>query len=237
MIIKKTILVFFVLLSSSIYSKNVGKTIQIGKITGVQFSNCIDVVLIKGDKESLRIVCEEKEHKNIVAKSRNEFLEVSYKGSDEINFLTKKKAKIYFTYVYLSILLVDNYTKISSKNNINLPVLTLGVSTGSLADLTVNIKDFTLSASKGGKITLRGETTNMLASCSDGIEVNADKLKSNDVIANISKGAILKVNVIKNLKAIVSSGARLLYNGYPKEKDIKMISGGIVLSSNMKNKI
>lgn len=106
----------------------------------------------------------------------------------------------------------------------------ISIDASSAAEVNVNLKydNITLDSSSGSNITAKGISLKLETSASSGAEIQADELLVNQVVADVSSGANIKVHPIVSLNGNASSGGNISYKTEPKLITKDESSGGNV---------
>ncbi len=106
----------------------------------------------------------------------------------------------------------------------------ISIDASSAAEVNVNLKydDITLDSSSGSSINAKGIALKLETSASSGAEIEANELLVNEVIADVSSGANIKIHPIVNLNGNASSGGNITYDIEPKSISKDESSGGNV---------
>ncbi|MCR8526543.1 DUF2807 domain-containing protein, partial [Escherichia coli] len=114
--------------------------------------------------------------------------------------------------------------ELNVKNSVN-----VNINSGSNAKIDVQSNSFKLEGTSGSMSTITGNAQKVEIDLSSAAACNAQNLEGNEVIAQASSGANLKVHANDRLTANSSSGSSIRYKGNPSEKNsTKESSGGSV---------
>lgn len=117
-------------------------------------------------------------------------------------------------------------SSVASKGIITGNDLQIDASSAASVDLNLNIDDMAVDASSASSIALKGLALYSNFEASSAATINAKKLKSNEVIAEVSSGSIISTWPILKLKAEASSGGVIEYFNAPTEDLKKKASSG-----------
>ncbi len=106
--------------------------------------------------------------------------------------------------------------------------ISVDVSSSGDVDVKLEYDNVTLDASSSGNIKAKGIALKLETSASSSGEIEAFDLLVNDVVADVSSGANIKIHPIVNLNGNASSGGNISYNIEPKSITIDESSGGNV---------
>lgn len=200
------------------------KRIVQGDFKNVSVSNAIDVVIEQSDATEIIVEADDNLQKEITTKVENGTLIISCKYSS-FNDVTKK--------VTVKMPVVEKL-EASSASSINNKKVILGekINLDSSSASTININtesdSVICSASSGSTINVEGKALKLKTDASSGSTIDAKKLIANDIDADASSGASIRVHPKVSLKAEANSGASINYEGSPKSLEQKANSGGSI---------
>ena len=106
--------------------------------------------------------------------------------------------------------------------------ISIDASSAGEVDVKLEYDNITLDASSSGTIKTRGIALKLETSASSGSEIQADELLVNEVVADVSSGANIKIHPIVSLNGNASSGGNISYKTEPKSITKDESSGGNV---------
>lgn len=215
---------------------------ELEDFTEIEASNAVTVVLQKcnkGERLEARIEVDGMETKDVVTKSKGDgSLSISIKAKlDPLDMTVKQKKQKATVYVKYNIiekiklktaaqLSLDEGQEFSAKN------LEIVADSACKADLNIAIAgDLKIVAKNAAKIKLNGKATtaNIETSGAASVDMLEIELKEAEISAN--SASTIKVCVKKNLKASISSLAKLVYTGEPTKIEIERGSLGTAKAS------
>lgn len=190
--------------------------------TAVKVSTGIDVYLTQSTNTSVVVEADENLHEILKTKVEDGILKIYF--SEHVG--ERAKSIVYVSMSEISALKTSSGAYIESQTNLDVDTLEISTSSGSTIVIDVTAKQIDCDASSGGSITLNGKTNKLLAEASSGSKINANKLKAQDVKAEVSSGAEIEVYAEKSINAEASSGGSINCQGTPQKTNIKKSSGG-----------
>jgi hypothetical protein len=201
---------------------------NVGSFTGVKVAEGIDVYLKKGSKEAVKVEVTGTKPENIITEVSGSYLKVHMASG---NFRGRIQAKVYVTYVSLEKLSASSAGNIFSEDNIKAEDMEIQCSSAGNIEVTLDCETVEVSASSAGQVELQGKARSLNAEASSAGQIDAYDLEAQQVEAEASSGASLKVNVQSNLTANASSGGSIRYRGNPGKSITNSTSGGSVKKS------
>lgn len=224
---KKLMIVLFVLAAIPALSQQVQDR-KVGSFSGVKVAEGIDVYLKKGDREAVRVEVTGTDAENIVTEISGSYLKVHMAHG---NFRGRIQAKVYVTYVSLDKLSASSAGNIFSEGTISADEMEIQCSSAGNIEVTVNCRSVEVSASSAGQVELQGKARSLSADASSAAQIDAYDLAAEEVEAEASSGASMKVSAESELEANASSGGSIRYRGNPSKSITNSSSGGSVKKS------
>ena len=219
---KKLILamVFIGTVTASIAQDRKTQKRNIGTFNKIHAGKGINVTLIEGDKESLRVEIENGLLSDVITELKGRRLEVRMKTK-----IPKKGVgvQVYVTYRSIKAISTGSGAFVDANNTIHAQNLDLKAGTGSAIVLEIDTKAVASTLSSA-KIELIGKTEFQDVSSNAGGKYIADKLVSKETFARASTGGSVWVNTTDKLEAKTSTGGKVIYTQEPK----KLIAKGNV---------
>jgi hypothetical protein len=201
---------------------------NVGSFSGVKAAEGIDVYLKKGDKEALRLEVTGASPSDVITEISGSYLKIHMK---DVN-IRNRNVKVYVTYVDINKLAASSAANIYAEGTVKGDGIEISASSAGSVEITVDANRMEVSASSAGEIDLKGKTTSLNADASSAGEIDAYDVEAENVSAEASSGAEIKVNVTKELDAHASSGGSVRYRGNPAKSTTDSSSGGSVKKSN-----
>jgi hypothetical protein len=208
-----------------------GQEIQqrnVGSFSGVKVAEGIDVYLKKGDKEAVRVEVTGVKPQDVITEVSGSYLKVHMANG---NFRGRVQAKVYVTYVSLDKLSASSAGNIFSEDKITAKDMEIQCSSAGNIEVNLDCTELEVSASSAGQVELQGRAKSLLADASSAAQIDAYDLEVDNVEAEASSGASMKVNVQSSLSANASSGGSIRYRGNPGKSITNSSSGGSVKKS------
>ncbi len=205
------------------------QTRNVGSFNGVKVAEGIDVYLKKGDKESVKVEATGVKLENVLTEVSGSYLKVHMRDG---NYHGHVNVKVYVTYVQLDKLSASSAGSIFSETVIKANSLEVSCSSAGNIEVSVDAQTMSVSASSAGEMELKGKTKSLAADASSAGEINAYDLEAQNVEAEASSGASIKVFVVEGLDGHASSGGSVRYRGNPTKAITDSSSGGSVKKSN-----
>lgn len=201
---------------------------NVGSFSGVKVAEGIDVYLKKGEKESVRVEVTGTKAENVITEVSGSYLKVHMASG---NFRGRIQAKVYVTYVSLEKLSASSAGNIFSEDNIRSREMEIQCSSAGNIEVNLDCEEVEVSASSAGQVELQGKAKSLTADASSAGQIDAYDLEADEVSAEVSSGASMKVNVRSSLNANASSGGSIRYRGNPGKSFTNSSSGGSVKKS------
>lgn len=205
------------------------ETRNVGSFNGVKVAEGIDVYLKKGDKESVKVEATGVKLENVLTEVSGSYLKVHMRDG---NYRGTLNVKVYVTYVQLEKLSASSAGSIFSETVIKSNSLEVSCSSAGNVEISVDAQNMSVSASSAGEMELKGKTKSLTAEASSAGEIDAYDLEAQNVEAEASSGASIKVFVTEELDGHASSGGSVRYRGNPNKSETDSSSGGSVKKSN-----
>jgi len=226
----KKLLAIILLISITAYAQaQESQTRKISPFTGVKATEGIDVYLIKGEKESVRVEVTGTKLENIITEVSGSYLKVHMR--DE-RYRGHFDAKVFVTYVQLDKLSASSAGSIFSEGTIDANTLEISSSSAGNVEVTVSAGSVEVSASSAGEVELKGKTKSLVAEASSAGEIDAYDLEALKADVEAGSAGTIKVNATEELDAHASSGGSIRYRGNPDKSITDSSSGGSVKKSN-----
>ncbi len=215
---KKAILFFIALITiTNVIAQERNSQIRnVGTFNEIYAGKGINVTLIEGDKEKIRVEIENADVTDVITEIDGRKLDIKLKTK----IYKDVSVMVYATYKSLKAISAGTGAFISSDNILYAENLDLKAGTGSSIILDLDVKNLTASLSSS-KIEVVGKVNFQEVSSSTGGRYVADKLDCKEAIVKASTGGVAWVNVTENLEAKTNTGGKIHYTGDPKELKVK----------------
>ena len=215
----KKFLVLLVLIgtiTAVIAQERKSQTRNIGTFNEIYAGKGINVTLIEGDKENLKVEIENGELSDVITELKGRKLEVKLKTKIYKNV----SVQLYATYKTLKAISAGTGAFIDCKGIVHAQNLDLKAATGSTIILEIDTKTVS-SYLSSSKIELVGKTEFQDVASNTGAKYVANELVSTETFAKASTGGSVWVNVNKKLEAKANTGGKVTYTGNPDKLIIK----------------
>ncbi len=204
------------------------QTRNVRDFNAIDVSAGIDLYVMMGNTEEVKIVADNDIIDDIKTEVRNGTLHIYMKQNKWFNWGGTKTRKAYVSVKELVELHASAGSDVKSENMLEGETLEISASSGSDIELTVRYKNLSLDTSSGSDAELSGKVKFLKLSASSGSDIDASDLEAVNCRASASSGSEISLTVTDELDADASSGADISYNGNPKAKNINESSGGDV---------
>ncbi len=215
---KKIIFLFITLLS--VYNVNAqetnSQTRNVGSFNEIYAGKGINVTLIEGDKEKVRVEIENADVTDVITEIDGRKLDIKLKTK----IYKDMSVMVYVTYKSLKAISAGTGAFISADDILYAENMDLKAGSGSTIILDLDVKNLTASLSSS-KIEVVGKVDFQEVSSSTGGRYVADKLNSKEAIIKASTGGVAWVNATDRLEAKTNTGGKIHYKGNPKELSVK----------------
>jgi len=205
------------------------ETRKVGSFSGVRSSEGVDVYLKHGDTEEVRVEVTGTDPGNVITEISGSYLKVHMRDGGRFRSVD---ATVYVTYTTLDKLSASSAGNIFSDGVIRGRTLDLNASSAGSIEVELDVTTVNVSCSSAGDVELKGRAHKLTADASSAGEIDADELDADEVVAEASSGASIKVSVRKSLEARASSAGSIRYRGNPDRSHTNSSSGGSVKKSN-----
>lgn len=203
-------ILFYVLPAHSQQTRN----LPLANFQEISVSSGIDLYLIQGNTESVKVVAHEDLIDNVIVEKSGSSLKVKYK--DNISWsrlLQNQSIKIYITCKTITAINASGGSDVYGQNTLKTNTINISASGGSDIKLSLATQNLELRTSGGSDVNLKGKAVNMNANVSGGSDIEALELLVDYAKVNASGGSDAKVNVEKALQADASGGSDVYYKG------------------------
>lgn len=190
----------------------------------INISAGLDAIITQGEKEFVEVEADQNILEYITTKVEGNTLIIRWKKG--INIRKHKKATVHITLRELSGVNASSGADVVCNDVIKTDEISINLSSGADIKLKLDAKNIKANASSGADLILEGIAEKLDVNASSGADIKASKLKAQDVIADASSAAEIKVYAVNTIKANASSGADIDYYGNPKYTNNHSSSGG-----------
>lgn len=195
--------------------------------SGIKAAEGIDVYLIKGERESAKIVATNIDMDDVLTEVSGSYLKIHLDGNHR-NF----DVKVYVTYVRLDKISASSAGSVFSQSTIRANSLFIDCSSAGTVELTIETGKVEVDVSSAGEVELKGKTRLLTIDTSSAGEADTYDLEADEVVAEASSGGSIKLQVGSSLVGNASSGGSIRFRGDPGKSITNATSGGSVKKSN-----
>lgn len=182
--------------------------------TKLEASGAPNIKLTQGEQESVKVMAEQEDIKNIITEVKDGKLVVRSQGNIQNDF------KVMVTYKKLELIDISGASRVSTENTLNGDTLEVITSGASKANLEVILKEVKSNVSGASTLVLSGATEGHVAEVSGAASLKASKMSSMSTQVNSSGASSAKVSVNKKIVANASGASSIKYYGEPVDANI-----------------
>lgn len=184
-----------------------------------------DVRLIKSDTAKVVIKTQENIHDYITPKVKNGKLVIGFDQSANFRQINIQEAEVY--YKSIESIKSSSASQVRIEDTLTQKEISFSASSaGSITATALKVGATQVKASSAAEITLEGTSINLSGKASSASTINASALKTKKADLQASSASNITINVLEEITAKASSGAKIKYSGQPKLKNTKQSSGG-----------
>ena len=191
----------------------------------IEVSSGIKVIVEQSDNKLITVETDENLQKHIITKVENGVLKIE---CDESYNTTNNGPVVNVKMPVINGLSSSSGSEITNIKTLITDKIDVKSNSGSKININVEADDITLESESGSNIEASGKALKLETSSSSGSEIKADKLMTNEVIAQSSSGSSTSVYPIVKLDAKASSGSSIHYYKTPKNISKGESSGGSI---------
>ncbi len=230
--VKLLSLLLAISLSSCIYGQYRQKVTGSGKVVtkdrkadyfnAIKVSSGIDVYLMQGNTESIKLEADDNLHEYILTEISGGTLKIY----TEVNIQRAKSKKVYVTMKDVESLSASSAGDIYGKNTIKTQELDLNVSSAGDIKINIVVEKLSCNISSAGDITIEGTADELKADLSSAGDLNAYELTAKVADVSTSSAGNAKITVTEKLTARTSSAGDIYFQGNPPQVDGRSSSAG-----------
>lgn len=194
--------------------------------TSIDVSEGIEVTLSMGDTESVAVTAPEDYIDRVITEVNGGELDIYIKGNNVGN--KGRNVKVMVVAKSIKGIESSSGSSLTTTNSVKGEELRVSVSSGAHVNVECEADKVSVGASSGAGATVHGSAIYLSTDASSGSHIAAENLIAENVNANVSSGAHIKVHASKELNADASSGGSVKYSGSPEMIDVEKSSGGSV---------
>jgi hypothetical protein len=180
----------------------------------VSVSTGINLFIEQGDDESLTIEAEDNVIPRILTDVRNGKLEIRFRAATFGGLNLRKPVNVYVTAVDIDGIEISSGADVETEE-LKTDKLSLNLSSGSSADIIIDVEELEVDLSSGSNLKAEGKATDQEVDLSSGVSYDAEDLESKTARLDVSSGSDAKVWVTEKLDVSISSGGSVRYKGSP----------------------
>jgi hypothetical protein len=219
---------------TKVYNDPNAKTRTIsGSFTKIAVSGGVELFLTQGNETALAVsVSDNKYEDQFKTEVTDGVLKIYYdnKGVKWTND-KNRKLKAYVSVKELEGLKASGGSRVVFSNQINAAEFDLAVSSGALLNGSLKANALTADLSSGAIATVSGTASRLTVSASSGAILKGYGLSTQSCTASVNSGAVVNIEVQKELNASANSGGVINYKGSATVNKGKINSGGTVKHS------
>lgn len=197
---------------------------EIGSFSAIAVSSGLDVYIVQGDKESLRVEADENLMEYIITEVKGDKLICKVDGS----IRRSSRLAVYITLVDVNEIHVSSGADLETQSLLHLEKCDISVSSGADAKIEIIAGELSCSVSSGADAVLKGKADFFSGSASSGSDLRAKELIARKCRAKASSGGDVSVYASESIEANASSGGDVSYYGNPEKVNASDSSGGDV---------
>lgn len=201
------------------------ETRKVNSFQSIKVGNAIDVRLIKGDREIVRVEAEGLPVDNVVTNSSGGTLNIEL---DHFKFRTKINVTVYVTYVELNRIEANTASDVLAEQPIKTESIELEANTASSIELAVDADNVVVEAETASNVILSGTTRQLKVITETSSNVDASQLKARKVTADASTASGIRLSVSEELTAEANTAGTIRYRGNPARSNTSSNTAGSI---------
>ena len=223
-----TLVIYSLVLSSFTFAQN-SQTRNLPSFKEVHVSGGFDVVLTKGDAESVAIESSDVDMDKIMTEVEGDKLKIYLKKGNYHNVNIKFRV----TYKEIEAIHSSGSSEIVCNSDIKADNFSLHSSgSGNIKLTSLNTDDFEIHNSGSSNIDVAGTAKRQSVQISGSSKINAFDLKSEESKVSISGSGDVHINVSQSLEASVSGSGDISYKGNPDIRNVRVSGSGNIKKVN-----
>jgi hypothetical protein len=222
-------LAFYSIVLCSLSVAQSSQTRNLSSFNEVHVSGGFDVVLTKGNTESVSIESRNVDMENILTEVEGNKLKLYLKKGNYRNV----DIKFVVTYKDIEAIHSSGSSEIVCNTDLRADNFSLHSSgSGNIKLASVNTDNFEVHNSGSSNIDVAGVAKKQSLHISGSSKINAFDLKSEDSKVSISGSGDVNINVSQNLEASVSGSGDIKYKGEPNIRNVRVSGSGNISKAN-----
>ncbi|MEJ7588216.1 MAG: head GIN domain-containing protein [Ferruginibacter sp.] len=198
--------------------------------SSISVTDGVDLYLVQGNEESIAISASDPKYlERYKTEVDNGMLKIYY-DNEGINWTghEKRKLKAYVSFKTLEKLHASGGASVLMKSVLDSDKLECTFTSGSKFVGEVNVNHFDVAVNSGAFIEINGKAGDLSVEVSSGAVFKGYELITDYCSAKATSGAMIRINVNKELNVKANSGGGIHYKGEGVVKDMNVNSGGVV---------
>ena len=220
-LMKKTITIALLLLLCKLSAQ----TKEVGQFFDVKVFDGISAKLIKSSENKVIISGDDADKVSVV--NKNGILKIRMQ-IDKIFSGYKTFVEVHYS-GRLDVIDANENALIESAETIKQTDVELKSQEGGEINLSLDVQKLTVKAVTGGKLGLKGSAKTQDVTINTGGHYEADTLKTEQTVANVSTGGAAFINASEYMEAKVKAGGSIYIYGNPKVIDKQTFLGGRII--------
>lgn len=195
----------------------------------IKVSSGIELILVQGNEEALAVSASSIEHRdNIKTEVENGVLKITYDNKVWKKNSYNRRLKAYVSAIKIDDLDISSGASVKIDGKVKSENLGIDISSGATFKGEIEVANVVIDQSSGSVADISGIAGNLKVDGSSGSVFNGYDLTVENGEADISSGAVIHLNVNKELSAEATSGGSISYKGKGVIRNIKTGSGGSI---------
>jgi putative autotransporter adhesin-like protein len=194
----------------------------------IKVSSGIELILVQGTEEALAVSANTPEYRNNIKTSvENGVLRITYDNS-VWKKQNNRRLKAYVSAIKIDDIDVSSGASVKVDGKVKSENLGIDVSSGATFKGEIDVTKVVVDQSSGSVVDISGVAGSIKVDGSSGSVFNGYDLAAENGEADISSGAVVHLNINKELSAEATSGGSISYKGKGVIRNIKTGSGGSI---------
>ena len=196
---------------------------QLGSFSEVKVGEAIDLYLIQGSSEKVRVEIESGDLDDVETRVSGGTLKIGMRPGNY-----RHTVKVYVTYRKLDAITATSASNVYTEGKLRSERLYISISSAASAEMEIEAEMLNINVSSSGDLEIKGTAKNASMEISSAGDVDAYDLIVDQLSVHASSAGDAKVNVKSSIQAHASSGGSVRYRGNPTQSQTTSSSGGSV---------
>ncbi len=219
------IVTFLFLATGSLFAQQ-SQERNVGSFSEIKVGEAIDLYLIPGSEDKLRIEIEDGRFDDVETKVSGGTLKIGMRPGNY-----RHAVKVYATYRKLDGITATSASNVYTEGTLRTNRLNISISSAASAEMEIEAELLQISVSSSGDLEISGTAQNANIDVSSAGDVDAYDLVVDNVQVQASSAGDAKVYAKNAIQAHASSGGSVKYRGNPPRSQTDSSSGGSVRKS------